>query len=169
LAQARDDDLVFGGSVDTSAPERLLQAAAEAAQQYFEGYSSHIGSLAVEPEAQPEAVPEEPGTVDVNELLFGLMSERDRLAELAKLTGQLRYAVGGHDTHLTQDSVTEIRRLSKYLPEKFKVEEILQAAQRPGVEGDRLTQLYLDRAFKLADEDYEAVRDLEAEIQKLKK
>ncbi len=168
LAQARDDDLVFGGSVDTSTPERLLHAAAEAAQQYFEGYSSHIGSLPAQGEPEPEAVPEETGTVDVNELLYGLMGERDRLAELAKLTGQLRYAVSGNDTRLTQDSVAEIQRLSKYLPEKFKVEEILKAARRPGPDGDRLTQLYLERAFKLADEDYEGVRDLESQIQQLK-
>ncbi len=169
LAQARDDDLIFGGSVDASAPERLLHAAAEAAQQYFESYSSHIGALPAEPELQPEAMPEETGSVDVNELLYGLMSERDRLAELAKLTGQLRYAVGGNDARLTQDSLAEIQRLSKYLPEKFKVDEVLQSAQRPGPEGDQLTQLYLERAFKLADEDYERVRDLDTEIQKLKK
>ncbi len=168
LAQARDDDLIFGGSVDTSTPERLLHAAAEAAQQYFESYSAHISSVPAEAELEPAPTREETGTVDVNELLYGLMGERDRLAELAKLAGQLRYAVSGSDRRLTDDSVAGIQRLARYLPEKFKAAEIIQAAQRPGPEGDQLTQLYLERAFKLADEDYESVRELEAEIQKLK-
>jgi len=167
LAQARDDDLLFGGSVDATSPERLLQAAAEASQQYFEGYSSHMGSLQAEAEPSPEGIEEGAGAVDVNELLFGLMSERDRLAELAKLAGQLRYAVEGRDPHLTRDSVREIERLSRFLPEKYKIAEILEAAQRPGSDGDRLTQLYLERAFKLADEEYERVRELEEEIHKL--
>ncbi|MHB0868757.1 MAG: hypothetical protein ACYC66_01545 [Chloroflexota bacterium] len=166
LAEARDDDLVFGGSADTSAPDRLLHASSEAAQQYFQSYSTHIEALATQPE--PETLIEESGTVDVNELLYGLMSERDRVAELAKLSGQLRYAVGGADAHLIKDSVAEIQRLAKYLPEKYKVEEILQAAQRPGPEGDRLTQLQLDRAYKLANEDYEGLQELEEEIRKLR-
>lgn len=166
LAQAREDDLIFGGSVDTSSPERLLHATAEAAQQYFQSYSSHLGSLAAEP--QPETLPEESGAVDVNEVLYGLLGERDRLAELTKLSGQLRYAVSGADSRLAEDTVAEMKRLAKYLHEKFKVDEIIRAARRTGAEGDRLTQLYLDRAYKLANEDYEGLQELEAEIQRLK-
>ncbi|MGI5834980.1 MAG: hypothetical protein ACOX87_00635 [Chloroflexota bacterium] len=165
MAQARDDDLIFGGSIDTSSPERLLHAAAEAANQYFQSFSSYIASVpAQEIEAAPE---EEVGSVDVSEVLYGLMSERDRLAELAKLSGQLRYAIGGHDTRLANDTVSEIDRLAKYLPEKYKAKEVSKAAQRPGEQGDRLTQLYLDRAYRLADEDYEGVKRIEEEIQKL--
>ncbi|MGE5618626.1 MAG: hypothetical protein ACM3US_05160 [Sphingomonadaceae bacterium] len=166
LAEARDDDLIFGGSADTSAPDRMLHAAAEAAQQYLQSYTTHIESLASTPE--PELMIEESGSVDVNEVLYGLMGERDRLAELAKLSGQLRYAVAGRDTHLIEDTVAEIQRLGKYLPEKYKAEEILQAARRPGAEGDRLAQLYLDRAYKLANEDYEGLQELEEEIRRLK-
>ena len=165
MARLRDDDLVSAGSVDTSSPERLLQAASEAAQQYYEAYTRHVGSPIEQGQAEPEALPEETtGTVDVNEVLYGLMSERDRLAELSKLSGQLRYAVNGNDKRLSDDTAAEIRRLAKHLPEKYKVEETIQAALKSSPEGDRLTQLYLERAFRLADEDYEKVRELDAEI-----
>lgn len=164
LARIRDDDLVSGGSVDSSSPERLLHAAAEAGQQYFESYSSHAALPPSEPE--PAAL-EEAGTMDVSEVLYGLMSERDRLTELTKLSGQLRYATGGKDANLARDAVTEMERLAKHLPEKYRVQEIVEVASRPGSEGDRLTQLYLDRAYKLANEDYEGLQELEAEIRRL--
>jgi hypothetical protein len=162
LAQARDDDLVSGGSVDTTSPERLLQASAEAAQQYFESFSSYMASIPSGP--QPEALPESSVSVDVNELMFGLMSERERLAELTKLSGQLRYAVGGGDEHLAKATESDIKKLGSYLPEKYRAGDIATAARRPGPDGDRLTQLYIERAYKLADEDYESVSKLEAEI-----
>ncbi len=162
LAQARDDDLISGGSVDTNSPERLLQAAAEAGQQYFESFSTYMDSLPAEPEV--EAIPEAEASVDVSELMYGLMSERERLAELTKLSGQLRYAVGGGDTQLAASTEADIKKVSSYLPEKYRAADIARAARRPGPDGDRLTQLYVERAYKLADEDYEAVARLEAEI-----
>mgnify|MGYP005850974413 CR=1 FL=1 len=164
IAEIRDDDLVSGGSVDTASPERLLHAAAEAAQLYFRSFSAYVESVPIRSEG--EAL-EETGSVDVNEVLYELMSERDRLAELSKLTGQLRYALGVGDSHLAEDASTEARRLARYLPEKYRADEIIRGARRPGAEGDRLLQLYLERAYRLADEDYEAVRDLEARIRQL--
>ncbi|HEX2924517.1 MAG TPA: hypothetical protein VHS28_10900 [Chloroflexota bacterium] len=167
LAQARDDDLISGGTVDTSSPERLLQAASEAAQQYLESYLSRIQSIETAPEPGP-ALPESESPVDVNELMYGLMGDRDRLAELSKLSGQLRYAVGGGDTQLAEDTVAEMKRLAKHLAEKYRANEVVEAARRPGAQGDQLTQLYLDRAYRLVEEDYEAVRDLDTKIEKLK-
>lgn len=162
LAQARDDDLISGGSVDTGSPERLLQAAAEAGQQYFESFSTYMDSVPAEPEI--EVLPETSVSVDVSELMYGLMSERERLAELTKLSGQLRYAVGGGDEQLVETTEADIKKVASYLPEKYRAGDIARAARRPGTDGDRLTQLYVERAYKLADEDYEAVSRLEAQI-----
>ncbi len=166
LAGARDDDLISGGSVDTSSPERLLQAAAEAAQEYFQAFTSYIDSVPAGTE--PEALPQTTVSVDVNDLMYSLMSERDRLTELTKLSGQLRYAVGGGDQDLAASTDAEMKTLSTHLPEKYKAGEIAKAAHMPGQVGDRLTQLYIERAYKLADEDYEAVSKLESEIQRLR-
>ena len=165
LAQAREDDLISGGSADTGSPERLLQAAVEAAQQYFESFSTYMDSAQSEPERA--AIPETTASVDVDELMYGLMSERERLTELAKLSGQLRYAVDGGDAHLAESTQEDIKKLGAHLPEKYRAVDIANAARCPGPEGGRLTELYIERAYKLADEDYEAVSKLEAEIKQL--
>jgi hypothetical protein len=163
MADARGDDLVSGGSVDTSSPESLLQGAAEAAQLYFNSYSSYIAAVPEQPQA--EVIAETAESVDMNELLYGLMGDRERLAELTKLSGQLRYAVSGRDDGLAEDTVAQIRLLAKHLPEKYRVDEIAQAARRTGADGDRLTKMYLDRAYKLINEDYEGMQQLERDIQ----
>lgn len=167
LAKARDDDLISGGSVDTNSPERLLQAAAEAGQQYFESFTKYMDSIPVE--AEVDLLPESSTPVDMSELMYGLMSERERLTELAKLSGQLLYALGGRDEQLAASTEADIKKLGSYLPEKYRVADIAGAAKRPGHDGERLTQLYIERAYRLADEDYEAVSKLETEIRQLEK
>lgn len=167
LAAARDDDLISGGSVDTSSPERLLQAATEAGQQYFGSFSAYISSYSP---AEPEPLAEIPAgsvSVDANELRYILMGERERLRELTVLIGQLRDSIAG-DPSLMAATEAEIRVVGKLLPDKYRVDETLLAAREPGPQGLRLTQLYLDRAFRLADEKYEAVAELEAEIRSIK-
>ena len=161
IADARGDDLVSGGTVDASSPEALLHAASEAAQQYFSSYTAYVEALPAQPEPQMEPQTD-PG--NVNDLLYGLMGDRERLAELVKLSGQLRYAVSGHDNRLAQDTATQIGQLASHLPEKYRAAEVADAAQRPGPDGDRLTRLYLDRAFKLINEDYEGLQQIEEEI-----
>lgn len=167
LASARDDDLISGGSVDTSSPERLLQAAQEAGQQYFESFSTYLNSFSVSVEAAPDEVPESSVSVDVNELRYLLMGEQERLRALTALIGQLRDAIDA-DRALAGSTEAEIKTIGKLLPEKYRVNETLEAARRRGPEGLRLTQLYLDRAFRLADEKYEAVAELDATIRSIK-
>jgi hypothetical protein len=163
MADARGDDLISGGSIDPSSPESLLMGVQEAAQQYFHSYSVFIDSIPAQPQVQ--AVPETAESVDMNDLLYGLMGDRERLTELTKLSGQLRYAVSGQDERLAEDTVAQIQLLGKHLPEKYRVDEIARAARRPGAEGDRLTKMYLERAYKLINEDYEGLQQLESDIQ----
>ncbi len=167
LASARDDDLISGGSIDTNSPERLLQAAAEAAQQYFQSFSTYVASLPSEEVEQTPAVPGADISVDVNELEYILMSDRERLTEMSKFVGRLRDAVVGGDEQLASSIAEDFGRLAAHLPEKYRAAEVLSAARRPGAAGNRLTQLYIERAFRLADEDYEAVSRLELEIKHL--
>lgn len=164
LADARDDDLVSGGSVDASSPERLLHAAAEASQQYFRAFKAHLDSLPAEAEQLPVASEHD----DVDRLLYGLMSDRERLRELSKLCGQMRYAVSGGDKALQETTLADIKRLGGYLAEKYRVDEIAQAATTPGPTGDKLTELYMERAFKLVDEDYQRVSELEEQIRQVR-
>ena len=100
----------------------------------------------------------------MNEVLFQLMSERDRLGELAKLTGRLRFAVEGSDARQVQDAEDEVRVLSRYLPDRYQIDGLLRAAKDPSRSGGDLAQLYLERCYKLADEDYPRLAEIEERI-----
>ena len=135
-------------------------------QEYAQRYQAHIGDAAAAtgaPAAEAEAI----GGHNVNEVLFELMSERDRLGELARLTGRLRFAVEGNDARQVQEAEEEVRVLSRYLPERYGIDGLLRAAKDPSRSGGDLAQLYLERCYKLADEDYATLADIEARIRGL--
>jgi hypothetical protein len=100
----------------------------------------------------------------VNEVLFELMGERDRLAELAKLIGQLRFGVEGNDARQIQEAEDEIAILGRFLPERYQIDALLKSAKDPSRNGGDLAQLYLERCYKLADEDYTSLQDIEERI-----
>jgi hypothetical protein len=77
--------------------------------------------------------------------------------------------VEGGDQHLTRTTAAQIRRLGRLLPEKYRIDEFLEAAQRPGQTGRRLAELYVDRCYKLSNEQYEELGRLDREIEELKK
>lgn len=158
LAELRDDDLVFGGVINPGDVQRSLMATAEAAQRYLHLYTEYL-RLAPAPE------PVQQELSDVSDVIYGLMTENQRLGELAKLTGKLRYALEGNDRRLADDTVREMQALARHVPEKYKVQELIAAAQIAGPRGDRLSQLYVDRCFRLSEEDYASLKRIEEEIQ----
>jgi hypothetical protein len=156
LAEFRGDDLLDGGLTEP-APERLMLATHEIAQEYAARYEA---GLAVQP--PPDQLTIE--TPDEDTLRWMLMSEKERVGELAKLTGQLRYAVDGADERLRDETAGQIERLSHQLPEKYRLAEFLRAAQRPGPTGSRLAELYIDRCYRLSNEEYETLAKVDREI-----
>ena len=44
----------------------------------------------------------------INDVLYELMSDSDKLGELSKLIGRLRFAVDGSDDNLTEETESEI-------------------------------------------------------------
>ncbi|MCL5108396.1 MAG: hypothetical protein M1401_05965 [Chloroflexi bacterium] len=161
LAEARGDDLLDGGTLDPEDAQRGLLLVSEAARQYQQLYEDYLRRL-------PAPELEEAGTVDVSDVLFSLMTERQRLGELAKLAGKLRYAVEGRDARQVAETAREMEALGKHVPEKYRVGEVIAAAQEPGQRGERLSQLYIDRCYRLAEEDYAGLRQIEEEIKKLR-
>lgn len=161
LAAAREDDLVYGGKIDPDDVQRGLMLVNEAAQRYLQLYSDYLRRL-------PPAELEESSSLEVSEVLYSLMPERQLLGELAKLTGKLRYAIEGGDARQVKDTVREMEALSRHVPEKYRVGEVIAAAQQAGMLGERLSQLYLDRCYRLAEEDYAGLKRLEEEIRKLR-
>ena len=174
MSRLRDDDLVYGTSMFSFDLPRMMEAVTEAVEAYSQMYANQAGgpgALEAEP-AQLEAAEPEPDnpdrSYDVNEVLFSLMSERDKLGELSKLLGKLRFAVEGDDSHNADEAVEEIRTLARHLPEEFQVTALLAVARDTSQTGSRLAQLYLDRCFRLSDGDVGSARDLEEQIRSLK-
>ena len=61
-----------------------------------------------------------------------------------------------------------MRRIARSLPEKYRAELLVEAALREDATGARLAELYLQRGYKLADEDYANIPPLEREIRTLR-
>jgi hypothetical protein len=160
LAEVRGDDLLDGGVVEGD-PERLMLATHEISQEYAGRYQQMVETL-------PGEAPREP-VPDEDSVRWMLLSEKERIGELAKLTGQLRYAVDGGDAHLIQSTAAQIDKLKAQLPEKYRIDEFLAAARRPGATGRRLAELYIDRCYKLSSEQYEALGQLDRQIEELER
>ncbi len=95
------------------------------------------------------------------------MTDRERLTELGKLVGMARYALEGHDTELLQDTKRKMQRISTRLPDKYRANDLTNAALKSGERGAKLVQLYLDRGFKLLDEEYADIPSIERAIRDL--
>jgi hypothetical protein len=164
LAELRDDDLIYAGTLDADDIQRGMMLAAEGAQRYHSLYADYLARSVMPAVAEAEEQEESAGVSDV---IYGLMSERQRLGEMAKLTGQLRYAVDVNDTRGIRDTVREMEALSHHVPDKYRLDDLIVAAQLPGPRGQRLSQLYVDRCYRLADEDYASLKSIEEEIRSL--
>ena len=176
ISQMRQDDLVYAGSMFSFDLPRMMESVTEAVQAYSDLWVKRFGDAeasivgVIEEEATPEpAAPDadDDQSFQVNEVLFGLMSESDKLAELARLLGSMRFAAEGGDAGTVDEMSREITTLARHLPETFQVSSLLAVAKDTSQKGSRLAQLYLDRCFRLSAGDYSAVQGLDDEIRAL--
>ena len=162
LAQAREDDIIFGGTISTMDVTSLLGTVNEAIGWYADLCSDQI--------QQPDALPEEVGDEDslsVNDVLYGLMSDQDKLSELTRLVGRLRDAVGSGDLALAGETRSEIMALGRHLPESHQVSRLADAASSGGENAAQLASLYLQRCFHLMSEEYVKLGQVEEDIRGL--
>lgn len=159
LAEARDDDVVFGGQVHAPGPEYLLTTTGEAVQEYVSLYSSYIQSL-----AEPAEEIEPPQIEDA----YARLDESQKLEELAKLIGVLRYATDCNDNRLALETIAQMRSIGRLLPARYKVEDLIEAAHIAGQKGQRLCELHIQRCYKLKAEEYADLVDLELKISQLR-
>ena len=173
LSREREDDLVFVTSMSSFDLPRMMESVAEAVQAYSQLCSDRLGTTAVselqapDEAASPPQEQDEDRSLRVDEVLFSLMSEGDKLGELSRLLGKLRFAVEGQDSGMTDEAVDEISTLARHLPEDFQVLALLAVAKDTSQKGSRLAQLYLDRCFRLSAGDLNSAQALAAEIQTL--
>lgn len=165
MAERRGDDLCDLGNVFTTDDAQRMSYAAEACQSYGELYATYQAQW-------PSAGSDSGGSLDVTPLddlniedvMTEVMPERDRLGELARLIGQARYASEGHDTKALDDVSQRMHRIARSLPEKYRAEQLVNAALRDDATGSELAGLYLQRANKLLDEDYAGIPPIERSI-----
>ncbi len=157
LASRRGDDMIFDGEVPTDDFMEAAQRVNDAVQEYARLYQQ-AGGQAGGP------IPIDASELSVDEVMFSLMSDKDRLGEMGKLVGKLQFALGGADTRLASETEQEMRALGRFLPENYQIDRIIQIASQPGENGSQLLQLYLERCYKLADEDYLGLQKVDETI-----
>ena len=174
LSQLRDDDLLYAGSTFSFDLPRMMESVTELVQAYAQLCADFFGSAATErlsPAAshgpQDGDSPDDDTSYRVSDVLFSLMSEPDKLAELSRLLGKLRFAQEGQDNATILEVSDEVTSLARHLPEEFWVTNLLTAAQDASQRGVQLARLYLDRCFRLSAGDFGPARQLEEEIRSL--
>jgi hypothetical protein len=165
-AQLRGDDLLDGGTLRMSDPLYALQPVADVGAQYAEAcarYAASAPTAAASTEAASAS-----SSVDVDDLLLQVMPDSEKVGRLARLTGTLRYALEGGDQRLVDETVGDMQRVARYLSEKYRLTELIQAARSTDAQASKLAQLYIERCYRLVDEDYAAMAELDSKIDQLR-
>ncbi len=170
LAERRNDDFCDLGSINPLDEGQRMQLVIEGCQEYGRLYFSYFLEWRDAEEegyapAGEETTPLD--DLDTEDLLAQTMTERERLAELGKLIGTARYALEGHDTQLLQETRRKMQQIAARLADKYKSQELIAAATDSSDRGSKLAQLYLERGFKLLDEEYADIPRIERAIREL--
>ena len=162
LADIRGDDLLYAGTMQSHDLPEMMEAVSDVVHQYSQAWSD-----AVKPALAAESTIDD-SSPGVNEVLFSLMNELDKLGELSKLVGSLRFAVEGTDRQTQEEVQGDIEILSRYLPVDYSIPSLIQAVMDSSVKGGQLAQLYLDRCYKLSNGEITDARNLEDRIETLR-
>ncbi len=160
LAELRGDDVLLGGEARAVDLTTLITRVAEIGSAYAHAYEDAV-TRATAQELETGA----PAQVDA--LLYSLLSEGERLQELARRIGSLRYAVECGNTALANETRLEMQAISAFLPDEYRAHELIEAAARTGPVGARLAQLYIERAYHLVSEEHDEIAAVDAEIASL--
>lgn len=173
LARVRGDDLVSGGTVVLGDVAAAMSEAAEVVQEYARLYDAHTKLATAASAGGPQATDAQPTALDagadqgggrVDHVLYELMTERDKLGELSKLVGTMRFATERDDGSLVAETDESIEALERLLPERYWTAKVRAAAKDTSENGAKLAQLYVERCYKLLDDDFAAVQLLEKRI-----
>jgi hypothetical protein len=164
VAALRQDDVLVAGSAGAWDAASLMARVAELGDAYATAYRDAAGR---EPEPEPEADAAGVESGAASALLYSLLSEVERLEQLSRQVGRLRYALEGKDDVLIESTRAEMRAVAAHMPEKYRATELIEAASRPDRAGARLAELFIERGYKLQKDDFEAIGPLDREIAEL--
>lgn len=169
IAERRDDDVVDAGVTDGD-PVGLMSLAQEAVREYAALYRAaeiRLDATAPDPLHAQTLTDAPQAPQDDDSFRWLLMDERGRIDEMTRLVGRLRDVV----ERGVRDELESVRsllvRLASTLPPKYRANELIAGASRPGQTGTRLAELYLDRCYRLCSERYEGLADVDREISAL--
>jgi hypothetical protein len=160
LAATRDDDILFAGTLNPSDVPSAMMSVNDAVQQYADIYTRVMGVH----EQEPEEDTDEDTGLGVSDVLYALMSETDRLGELTKLVGRLRFATEGSDAGLIAEAEAEIQLLAGHLPDNHGITRLIQAVKSSDEHDAELADLYLRRCYHLVQEEYGKLGQLDEQI-----
>lgn len=161
LAEARGDDLLYGGTILASDAGAAIQDTSDAVQAYAALYAQYMTGIVQRTLETGHALP---NVSEVQRVVYEMLTETDRLTELAKLVGTLRFALERNDTNLVTETGMSIDILSQLLPEHYQVPKVAAVARDLTEHGATLARLYLERCFSLLAEDYTTVESLDRQI-----
>ncbi len=163
LAELRDDDVLFAGRFNTSDLPSMMMAAGEAVQHYANLYNEVVHPEVVDAGVAGEDALDQ-GSVGVNEVMYGLMSDSDKLSELTALVGKLRFGVESNEDALIREAEADIAMLSRHLNFDHKTDRIVAGIKQGNEDARRLTMLYVQRCYCIVREDYIMLGDIEEQI-----
>jgi hypothetical protein len=158
LAEIRGDDLIDAGTSNVTDPIESMSKVNELQQEYIKLWENAI-------KLQDNEV-----VLDsVKDIMYEFMGEPDKLSELSKLVGKLRFASEGHEGFynrpMIEEGEAEILFLARYLPDNYKIQSLIQSTKLESDSGSILAQLYLERCYKLYEEDYIELKKIEDKIE----
>jgi hypothetical protein len=155
LADRRQDDLVCGGMIGAGDMHSLMAGTADAVRAYADLYGV-IQETGSRVESTSPAL-------ELDRDRFAGMTQREQLDALSSLTGRLLDATRSGVADL--DVERQMRALAAVLPPKYRADELVEAVHQPGDRAQRLAELYIERAYKLYNEDYLDLERLDREIE----
>ena len=168
LAEARDDDVLYGGTINPTDVGAAMMAVTDAVQWYAEQYSEHVdiaeatGALSSMEEGE-----EDSEGLGVTDVMYSLMSDGDKLSELTKLIGRLRFAVDVDDSNVLREAEQDIGIMAKHMPDNHRIPDLIEAAKKSDANGPQLADLYLKRCFLLIQQEYAKLGQIEEEIRSI--
>ena len=160
IANIRSDDILYGGIFDSIDIQSSMMLVNEAVQKYAEFYDHEIIL-----ENSIDSI--DNSKLDVNSVLYEFMSTNDKLSELTKMIGRLRFAIEGKEKSLADEAENDIKSLSKHLPNEYEVSKITNAAKSSDVFSSKLTDLWLKRCFHLTQQEFVEIGRIDDEIERL--
>ena len=152
----RSDDLIYAGYYNSSDPTNMLNIVQTITEKYSKVYNSILDTPDfIKTNVSEQELP------SVNAVVYEIMSEKDKLNELSQLVSKFRFACETSNQNSIIESEKDILLLSRYLPDRYDLTKVVGVLKQNDAKSAKLAELYIQRCFHLAQEEYSEVAKLE--------